>query len=394
MKRWITRLALLLAILSPALSAAEPPITIGVTLGLSGKYANMAAMQKKGFELWAQQLNAEGGLLGRPVEVRIEDDLSTPAEAERRYRRMIEEERVDLLFGPYSSGITKAVLPLIEEHRYPMLASGAASDTLWQRGGKYLFGIFIPSSRYAVGFLEMAALNGITSVAVVAADDPFSRSVAEGAVAWAKRFGLEVKLDERFAKGTRELTTLARRIAAAGTEAVVVGGHFNESVDVRRALKEIGFEPRAYYASIGPAMEAYRDTLGDAADGVFSASQWEPEAIHRPGDRERFLEPFIARYGVTPSYHAANAYAAGQILALAVTKAGALDRERIREILASMDAMSIIGRYGVDAGGMQIKHIPIDLQWQDGDKVIVWPRGLAKAAPRIGQAPKTATEAR
>ena len=129
--------------LSSQLAAKENPIIIGGSLGLTGKYAQMSEMKHKGFRLWEEYVNREGGLLGREVKIIIRDDKSSTDTAKEIYRQFIGKGEVDLVLGPYSSGITAAVMPLLESKGYPLLASGAASDTLWQQGYQYLFGIFI-----------------------------------------------------------------------------------------------------------------------------------------------------------------------------------------------------------------------------------------------------------
>ena len=367
--------------LSSQLAAKENPIIIGGSLGLTGKYAQMSEMKHKGFRLWEEYVNREGGLLGREVKIIIRDDKSSTDTAKEIYRQFIEKGEVDLVLGPYSSGITAAVMPLLESKGYPLLASGAASDTLWQQGYQYLFGIFTPGSRYAVGFLEMIAMSGMTQVAIVSADDSFSTVVAEGTNKWAKRFGLEVIMNLKFKKGTRDLTNIAEQLSATGVPAVVMCGHFNEAIDMRMALKKINYQPTAYFASIGPAMQKYYEILGEDAELSFSSSQWEPSLAYRPEDKAIFLLPFQKAYGMNPAYHAADAFAAGQILAAAVEKAGTLDREEIRNNLASMNYVSIIGRYGVDKTGKQIRHFPINIQWQNGVKKIIWPEELSTGQP-------------
>ena len=132
-----------------------------------------------------------------------------------------------------------------------------------------------------------------------------------------------------------------------------------------------------------PTMTAFYQKLGKDAEAVFSTSQWEPGVVYQTDDNKMFLEPFIEKYNVIPSYHAATAFAAGQILATAIKKTNSLDRKKIRDVLSTMDAMNIIGRYGVDKNGMQIKHFPITIQWQNGKTTIVWPEDVAKAAPII-----------
>ena len=114
----------------------------------------------------------------------------------------------------------------------------------------------------------------------------FSATVAEGAEKWAKRLGLEVILFEQFTKGTRKLDDLAERIRDSGAEAIVVGGHFNESVDVRRSLANIGWYPRAYFATLGPALQKYYDALQENAVLSFTISNWDENGVQFPGSRE------------------------------------------------------------------------------------------------------------
>ncbi|MFN3396374.1 MAG: ABC transporter substrate-binding protein [Thermodesulfovibrionales bacterium] len=118
------------------------PLRIGLTLGLTGKYAEMSEMQKKGFELWVSEVNKKGGLLGREIKLIIYDDKSDPTVAKGLYEAMIDNEGVDLIFAPYSSEITEAVAPIAERHGYPMIVSGASADRIWQRGYRYIFGLY------------------------------------------------------------------------------------------------------------------------------------------------------------------------------------------------------------------------------------------------------------
>lgn len=372
-----------IVLFSPLQVDADDTVTIGVSIGLTGKYAKMADMQKKAYRLWEKRINDNGGLLNKKIKMIIEDDNSQKDTARKIYERFIEKDRVDFVIGPYSSGLTGAVMPIAEKNRYPVIAAGAASDTLWHQGYRYLFGIFIPASRYAVGFLEMAAMNGLKNIAIIYADDPFSKSIARGTQKWGTKFGLNISFFEGFRKGTHDLTALAFKVKTASPEALIVCGHFEESVDMMVSLKKIKWHPKNYFATVGPAMPAYHRKLKGDAEMVFSSSQWEPEVMYGPDDHKTFMEPFVKRYNIKPSYHAAIAFAACQILETAIRKTHSLDREKIRDVLATMDAMSIIGRYGVDNNGMQIKHFPINIQWQNGEKKVVWPEEIAKTAPII-----------
>lgn len=361
--------------------AAAEPVKIGVTLGLTGKYAEMSDMQMKGFRLWEKDVNSRGGILGRQVRIIIYDDKSNPSTAMSLYEHIISADKADFVFGPYSSEITEAILPVTEKHAYPVLISGASADRLWQKGYTNAFGMYTPASKYTTGFFEMLVMNGLKDVAIIHADDSFSTNVAEGAKKWAERFGLKVVLYEGVKKGSPNLEDAAKKTKASAAHIVIVCGHFDEAVNMRLALKRIGWHPKAYFASVGPVMQAFHDRLKSDAEYVFSSSQWEHHGGLLPHSCHEFYHSYIRTYKAEPSYHAATAYAAGQILESAVKKAGSLDKNKIRNILSAMDAVTIIGRYGVDRTGMQIKHFNLIIQWQKGKKELVWPEELRTAKP-------------
>jgi branched-chain amino acid transport system substrate-binding protein len=371
---------LLFFIAFPA-SAQEPLIKIGVSLGLTGKYSEMSDMQMKGFRLWESDVNKRGGLFGKKVQLIIYDDKSDTQTAKSLYEHLILNDKVDLVFCPYSSEITEAALPITEKYGYPLLASGASADRLWQKGYKYVFGVVTPASRYSVGFLELLVKNDLQDIAIVHADDAFSTDIANGTKKWAERFGLKVVLFEGFKKGTENLDDIAKKARASKAQVLIVCGHFNESVNMRLSLKRIKWYPKAYFASVGPALPAFHDKLKSDVNYVFSSSQWEHHGGVKPTGCNEFYNAYIQVYNEKPSYHAATTYAGGQILEAVIKKAGSLDREKIRVILLSMDVISIIGRYGVDRTGLQTKHFNLIIQWQNGKKEVVWPDALKTAEP-------------
>lgn len=367
--------------LLPFCRAAEPPVNIGVSLGLTGRFAVMSDALHKGFSLWERHINAAGGILGRPVRILCKDDRGLPEVARTLYAELIETEKVDFLFAPYSSLITEAVLPIVERHDIPMLVAGAAADRLWEKGHRNVIGVYTPASKFTVGFLELLVLNDLDGIAVVYADDAFSEDLAGSTRAWAHRFGLRLVFFEGFEKGTAKLDPLAVRAREKGAEVLMVCGHMNEAVNMTRALSRIDWQPRAYYASVGPAFQEFYDRCGPDAEGVFATSLWEPRANY-PGAR-KFEHDFIAAYGEAPGYHAGLAYAAGQVLAESIREAGGLDRRRVRKRLYRLDTMTIIGRFGVDRTGKQERQQAFIIQWQNGRKALVWPAAIQTAKPRF-----------
>jgi len=359
-----------------SISYASESIKIGASLGLTGKYSFMSKMNKMAYELWIKDVNDRGGILGRKVEIIIYDDNSKPNKAKELYEKLILTDKVDFVLAPYSSGITKKVLEVTEKYGYPLLSSGAAADTLWKQGHRYFFGVFIPANKYTKGFLEMVLRKGMTKIAIVSADDPFSQSIASGANKWSKRLGMDVVLFDSFKKGRRNLDSLAKKIHLSNADVLIVGGHYFESVDMRRSLTNINWYPKAYYASVGPVTQKYYDNLNTEAELTFSSSQWEPYGLAPyPGAKE-FSNNFFKRYQVDPTYHASSAYAAGQILETAIKKAKSFDKDKVRDILSSLDTITIMGRYGVDSLGVQIRHLSLVIQWQNGKKEVVGPEEI------------------
>ncbi|HAM49714.1 MAG TPA: ABC transporter substrate-binding protein [Nitrospiraceae bacterium] len=379
MKRVVIPIVLFLATVGSADAAKF--IRIGLTLGLTGTYREMSDMQMKGFRLWQKDVNSRDGILGRKLQLLILDDKSDPQTAKSLYEQFITRDKVDLLFAPYSSEITAAILPVTEKYGYPLLASGASADRLWQVGYKYLFGFYTRASNTTVGFLEMAMEKGFHNLGIVYEEDPFSEDVAYGAKKWAGRFGLNVRLFEGVKKGRGNIDELARKAKASNAQIVIACGYSAIAVDMRLALKKIGWYPNAYFATSATALPSYYNRLKADADYSFSQSQWEHHSRLDLFGGEKFHEEFVKAYREEPSFQAAQAYAAGQILEQAIRKGGSLDRQQIRDVLSTMDASSIIGRYGVDATGMQIKHFNLIIQWQKGKKEIVWPEELRTAPP-------------
>jgi branched-chain amino acid transport system substrate-binding protein len=365
---------------------AAAPVKIGISLGLSGRYQAPSAMQKRAYELWRDEVNARGGLLGRKVELTIRDDRGEASVAAAIYREFVGRKSIDHVIGPYSSELTAAVAPIVDAAGYPMLAAGAAADEIWARGYRNVLGMWTPASRYSQGMLRLAHESGLREIAIVHADDPFSEAIARGARKWAPYLKLRVVLDLGFRKGTGDLTDAMRRAMDAKAEVVLVAGHRAEAVNARRAAARLNWMPRAFFATVGPALPGWITIMGPEADGVFATSIWEPhESVTYPRSRE-FSRAFRNRYGIDPSYHAATAYAAGQILEAALAHAKSLERSAIREALFGLDMQSVIGRFTVDHTGMQVKRLEMIIQWQRGRKEIVWPAEVRSAHAIVGAA--------
>jgi branched-chain amino acid transport system substrate-binding protein len=340
-------------------------------------------MIRLGYELWARQINERGGLLGKPVDLLLKDDRSDPQQAEEVYRSLIEEEGVDLLLSPYGTPLTLAASRVTEEAGYVMVASAAAATLLWERDARFLFGIYATANRYFIGYLDLIAREGMERVAIIHEESPFHREAAEGARSWARRFGLSVVSSASYPPDAMEAPRLVRAVMEAEAEAVVVCSYPDEGYRLLKAGAAAGWTPRALAMTIAPTHPHFPRRAGAPAEMIFAPSQWEPmRRIPFPGSRD-FIELFREHYGLEPSYHAASAYAAGQILEHAIAATGSLDQEELRKFILALDTVTIIGRFKVNREGLQIGHNPLLIQWQGGEKEIVYPRRLRTAPPRF-----------
>ena len=238
---------LLLSLCCALTASASEPIRIGISLGLTGRHAAISGLHAKSFRLWEQDINKRGGIIGRPVKLSITDNRSDPARARMDVERMINEERVDLIFPPYSSELTEAILPVTEKAGFPIIASGASGDRLWDRNYKGFFGLYSLASKHVTGFLEMLTRDNFQNAAVIHADDSFSVGIANGTRQWANNFGIKITMFHRFKKGKADFNRIAAALKQAQPEAVILCAYFDESVEMRQALKRVGWYPRRFW---------------------------------------------------------------------------------------------------------------------------------------------------
>jgi branched-chain amino acid transport system substrate-binding protein len=370
----------LLALLGLCLSATQAafgaePIRVGATVSLSGQYASLGEDQLRGMQMWAHDLNARGALLGRKVELVTYDDGSDPQKSARLYERLITQDKVDLLLGPYSSELTLAASSVAERHHFPMVATGAASSEIWSRGYRNIFEVDAPARRYMYLPLEFAKQKGLARIALVFAADAFPREVAAGARAKAAELGMEIVFEAEYDKDDREFSDLVRGMVRARPEVVIGASYLEDSIALVREAKAQDLSPKMMVFTVGPALKEFGNTLGPDAEGAKGVVAWFRSG-RRPGGYD-FSYRYKRRYGHNASVYVAYGYGAGQVLEAAVRLAGSLDKDKIRERLLTMTFQSLLGRYHVDENGEQIAKRTYVMQWQSGDRLLVLPEDYA-----------------
>ncbi len=360
---------------------AEEAVRIGASLSSSGVYREPSHMIMKGYQLWEKNINEKGGLLGRPVELIILDDQSDENKLRDNYRRLLNEEEVDLVLAPYSTPLTLAASEITEEAGYVMVTSGAASSVIWQRDYKYILGVYAQADRFFIGYLDLIARNGIRKVAIFFEDNSFNQAAAAGAREWADKMGVEVTAYTGYAPDKKTPAQIIEDADPTREEAVIVCSYPDEGYKFLSAIRKRKIQPAAIAMTITPTHPLFANRIGPLAQGVFGPSQWEPmERIPYPGTQD-FIEEFRIFAHMDPSYHASLAYASCQVLEFAVTETGTLDNSVLRDYIFSMDTVTIIGRFKVNQKGEQVGHNPILIQWQNGKKEIVYPSNMKTSDP-------------
>lgn len=359
---------------------AAEPIRVGVTASLTGRYAAPGGDLLEGLKMWAQDVNARGALLGREVEIVYYDDQSDPDTSARLYERLISDDKVDLLIGPYSSDVTLAASNVAEAHGFPMVSPSASATDIWSRGYRNIFQVDTPADQYMDLLIESASNAGLTTIALAYAGSDFPRGVARGVRTRAAAAGMKLVFDEEYPEDSTNFTDLVRRIKASRPDLVIGGTYLNDSIALVREAKRQNFSPKAIAFTVGPALVEFGDTLGPDADGILGVVGWM-----RSG-RVPMAYDFSFRYkeitGRNAGVHAAYGYAAGQVLEAAVRLADSTDSDAVRTQLREMKFGSLMGRYRVEDSGRQLEKETFVMQWQDGHRLLVLPKQF-RAGPII-----------
>ena len=384
----LTGAFLMLVIGTASLAHAQAPIKIGASVSMSGPNALLSQNRLRAFQLCVKHTNEKGGVLGRRLELVVEDDKSDVATAVQNYERLLSEKRVDAVFAPYGSPATDAVADVTEKHGKPLL-SLVGTTSIYRKGRRFIFMISPAAESVLEGLIDLATKRGLKTVAIIYEDTLFPRAVAAGAVEFAKRKGVTVVLNEAYQKGTTDFTALLTKVRAANPDVLAAGTYFEDAVAITRQMKTLDVNPRMFGVTVGGDSPKFYATLGKSAEFVYGATQWEPDLVsvragglipvarQYPGAKE-FVEAYQKEFpGADLSYHSASGYGGCELLVEAIRQAGSLDGERVRAAILKFDTNTVYGRFKVDSTGYQVAQRMLAIQWQDGKKAIVWPEELA-----------------
>jgi branched-chain amino acid transport system substrate-binding protein len=314
------------------------------------------------------------------------DDKSDPATGVRLYEKLITQDKVEVVLGPYSSAITEAVANITEKYKMPMVSPLAATTSIFKKGRRYAFMILAPAENYLEGLLDIGLKRGLKTLAIINEDTLFPKATVQGTLELAKKKGMQVVFVEAYPKGNTDFSAILTKVRAANPDLLAAATYFDDAVAITRQMKELDVNPKIYGLTVGGDLPKFYELLGKNAEYVYGATQWEPDLPY-PGAKE-FTEAHRKEFpGADLSYHTAAGYAGCQLLVEAMRRAGTTDGDKVRDALLKIDTKTMFGPYKVDQDGYQVAKGGVLFQWQDGKKVMVFPEDVAAGKPRFPTPP-------
>jgi branched-chain amino acid transport system substrate-binding protein len=378
--------------------ASADTFKVGAVLELSGASATGGQIAQRGYQLWADTVNAKGGLsIGDKkynVDLVVQDCKSDPGTAADATSRLATEEGVNAIFGAYTSGVQIAMDPICAKYKVPCIAGSAESPGIWKKQPAFTFGV-IPAvdttaARSIQSIVDIANPKPATA-AVVGANEPFSDDTAQGFRKGVEDAGLKVAHFSLFPPNA-DLAPVANVVAAQRPDIVAVGGHDVLLVDFVNAMAATGYTPKAIIEHYGITDASFSKALGRRADGVMGISVWLPTASFSDdlfGSAADYAKAFEEKHGSPPDYTAAGCSAAGQVLQAAVEKLGQTPslaedaRVKLNDLIAATDLTTFYGPIRFAPEGDHFHNNtalnPMLVQIQDGQVKAIAPPDSAQA---------------
>lgn len=374
------------ALISRPQTPTKNEIVIGCSLSLSGANSAQATNQLNAYKLWVDQVNEKGGLFVReygtrlPIRLVVYDDAGDATTAVKLYGKLITEDKVDVLLGPYSSAVFFAVSTVAEKYHMPIIGPTAASNDIYTRGYNYTFIGQQTVSNWADAVVSyINSKSDLQKIAIAASSFRVTMMMASFVKEGIEGIDRELIFYEEYPTGTQDLTALVQKMKDNNPDAVISLGTLADNVLFVRTCKELNVNPKFFYIAVGYDAPQLLDTLGETAEGLCGMITFHVKLPY-PG-LEEFVEKYKSKYGLLPPSECADAYTTCQIYQAAIESANSLNPESIKEALLQLDIMTIKGRfkYGEVNGARWINIYQVTYvgQVQNGTVELIWPRAYA-----------------
>src|SRR4051794_30114205 len=368
--------------------ANAAPLVIGASVSLTGDFSDSGKAVQRGYQLWADTVNAKGGLLGRKVQMKIVDDTSSPTQVVTNYQNLINKDHVNLTLGPFSTLLTIPASRVANRYNYAFLApAGGGPNVFAQHLHNFFFVQPAPTTQagdvFAKYVLGLPAAQRPKTAAYAELDDPFSAPIAENIRSKFEAAGIKTVYKQVYPSETQDMSPVMAAVAAKKPD-VIVGGTQNEDAYAQvKALVQLKYNPKMMFQSNGANSPLeFPDKVGRAnTEGIMSSADWYPGST-APGSAD-FTAAYIKKFGGTPQQiddSSAEAYAAGQLLEAVAAKTGKIDNATIISSLHSGTWPTLLGALAWSADGAPTGDFNL-VQWQKGNLVPVYPASVAQAQP-------------
>jgi len=366
-------------------------ITVGVTISVTGERATEGAYARDGYLFYVDAINHGGGITvgGKRYRVALTyyDDQSQPRRTAQLYKKLIVEDRVNVLLGPYSSVLTAAAAPVAEAYGIPMVAPHGSAESIYTRHDRYVFSIVSPAKNYLRGIIAVVLARDPTArtLALLGENEPFSREALAGAADYARLRGMTVVARQYYPSQPSSVAAQLMVIKRAHPALLLAAGHLQDAILIARQVRDLCLSPRALGFSVGPSLPEFRANLGAEGNDILGATQWTSALAYHGDDRwgtpKAFAEAFQAAfpgYDQVP-YQVAESTAALVAYQRALEDAGSLAPPAVRAALARLDIMTFYGRVKFDDRGVNIYKPMAVVQLQpDGRTYTVFPADVAE----------------
>ena len=382
-------------LLSPAAMAACGEIVLGSAISLTGKYATNGIHAKNGYEYAIQVIKDNGGVMvdGKCYNFKViyYDDESKGDRGATLAERLISQDKVQYMLGPYSSGMTKAIAPVTEKYKIPMVEAEGASRSLFNKGYKYLFAVLSTSEQYLASAValaaEMAEKEGgkasDVKVAIAVENDPFSLDIRAGVSEDAAKYGMKVVIDEKLPRDLSDMSSILTKVKLLKPDLLIISGHSKGAVTAVRQLEEQNIKVPMIALTHCEAADV-TGKFGDAANDILCSTQWA-ETLSYKDDlfgtaaeyEQRFKKAFPEYTDKSVPYQIAQASAAVYVFKDAFERAGSLDKEKLRDAISATDLQTFYGGIKFAEAGNNIAKPMVLRQIQDGAYNVVAPSAFA-----------------
>ena len=382
-----------------AARAAEPPITIGLGMALTGGLASNGKAALLAMQIWQEETNARGGLLGRPVRLVYYDDQTNPATVPGIYTKLLDVDKVDLVISGYGTNMIAPAMPVVMQHNRTFLGLFGLDVNSAFHYPKYfsiLPGGPHPKESFSEGFFELAMQQNPKpkTLAIVGADAEFPRNALDGARALAKRDGLTIVYDQTYPPSTADYTPIVRAIQAKDPDMVFVASYPPDTVGMIRAASEVGLKAKLFGGGmVGLQNTAIKTQLGPLLNGIVDYDFWLPFGKLATPESMDFLKKYqtksaAAGVDLLGYYLPPFAYADMQVLQQAVEGTKSLDQDKLAEYLRGHSFKTVIGNIAFGANGEWVEPGVLEVQFQGvkandveqfrnpNTEVILWPDRL------------------